>query len=71
VMAEAIFLGLRLSDGIDFAAFARQYGVSPAKRFRRQIARLAELGLLSVDAAGMRLTRRGLLLGNEVFAEFI
>lgn len=71
VMAEAIFLGLRLTAGVDFAAFERQYGISPAQRFRKQLARLTKLGLLDADAQGMRLTRRGLLLGNEVFAEFI
>lgn len=71
VLGEAVFLALRLARGVDFAAFYAQYGVEPQLRYRRQIRRLQKLGLLTVDAAGMRLTRRGLLLGNEVFAEFV
>lgn len=71
VLAEAMFLGLRLADGVDVARFAAQYGVSPLKRYRRELARMQKLGLLEVTDSRIRLTRRGMLLGNEVFAEFI
>jgi len=71
VISEAIFLGLRLTAGIDFSAFAAQYGVDPRKRYKKEIAKMTEAGLLVLDAQGMRLTHRGLLLGNEVFRTFI
>lgn len=71
VMSEAIFLGLRLQEGIDFAAFAEQYGISPLKRFRRQIRKMEAAGLLEVAETGMRLSRRGVLLGNQVFMQFV
>ena len=71
VMGEAIFLGLRLAEGINFASFAEQYGVSPLKRFRKQIRRMADSGLLEVNEKGMYLSPRGVLLGNQVFSEFV
>lgn len=71
VMSEAIFLGLRLSEGINFAAFAEQYGVSPLKRYRKQIRKMADAGLLEVNEKGMYLSPRGVLLGNEVFMQFV
>jgi oxygen-independent coproporphyrinogen-3 oxidase len=58
---ERFFLGLRLSEGVDadWSSFA------PAvEEFARQ-------GLLEIDGKRLRLTPRGVLLSNEVFAEFI
>jgi oxygen-independent coproporphyrinogen-3 oxidase len=60
-LGERLFLGLRLSEGVeaDWSPFA------PAvEEFARQ-------GLLEIDGARLRLTPRGVLLSNEVFAEFI
>jgi oxygen-independent coproporphyrinogen III oxidase len=63
--AEQFFLGLRLSKGItsdnpgDWSAF------QPA------IERLIRDGLLETDDTALRLTARGVLLSNEVFAEFV
>lgn len=71
VISEALFLGLRLLAGIDFTAFFGRYGVDPRRRYRREIERLREKGLIELDEQGMRLTRRGLLLGNEVFRAFV
>ncbi len=71
VIAEAVFLGLRMMAGIDFAAFSAQYGVDPRQRFKREIANMAKQGLLLVDDFGMRLSARGVLLGNEVFRAFV
>lgn len=71
VMGEAIFLGLRLLEGVDTAAFAAQYGADPLKRFRKSIDRMIRAGLMEVDGPMMRLTEKGVLLGNQVFAEFV
>lgn len=58
---EQFFLGLRLQEGIDadWTAFA------PA------VERFLESGLLERAGARIRLTPRGVMLSNEVFAEFI
>jgi oxygen-independent coproporphyrinogen-3 oxidase len=61
---ERFFVGLRLTNGIqpEFAEWTRYQ--APIQRF------LAE-GLLEKDGEKLRLTNRGVLLSNEVFAEFI
>jgi oxygen-independent coproporphyrinogen III oxidase len=59
--AEPFFLGLRLDRGIDADWSAFQPAV---ERFIRD-------GLLEASGNVLRLTRRGVLLSNEVFAEFL
>jgi oxygen-independent coproporphyrinogen-3 oxidase len=59
--AEAFFLGLRLDSGID----------ADWSRYRDAVDRLARQGLLETQGRHLRLTPRGVLLSNEVFAEFI
>lgn len=71
VMSEAVFLGLRLVDGISRADFRERYGVDVGRRFRKQIARLEKKGLLECNDDCLRLTGRGLMLGNQAFAEFV
>jgi len=59
--SERFYLGLRLSQGIDadWSAFRE-----PVEQFLRD-------GLLEWDGRRLRLTSRGVLLSNEVFAEFV
>jgi len=59
--SEPFFLGLRLDRGIDTDWSAFQPAV---ERFIRE-------GLLETNGNVLRLTRRGVLLSNEVFAEFL
>ena len=70
-MAEAMYLGLRLKDGIDFETFRLEYGVSPAARYQTAIDELLKHGLLEPTAGGVRLTLRGMLLSNQVFQRFL
>ena len=60
-LAERFFLGLRLSEGIegDWAPFT-----ASIEQFLRD-------GLLEFDGLRLKLTDRGVLLSNEVFAEFV
>ncbi len=71
IIAEAIFLGLRLRQGINFNQFAEQYGLKPENRFAKQIRQLVNNGLLVVEDGSMRLSKKGILLGNEVFYKFV
>jgi oxygen-independent coproporphyrinogen-3 oxidase len=61
---ERFFVGLRLSRGIE---------PSPGewKRFDAPIQRFIAEGLLEAEGGWLRLTRRGVLLSNEVFQEFV
>ena len=67
---DAIALGLRSVDGVARAGFASEFGQDPVDRYSEAVERGALAGLLQVDAAALRLTRRGRLLANEVLLAF-
>ncbi|NDY42673.1 radical SAM family heme chaperone HemW [Dissulfurirhabdus thermomarina] len=68
---EAVVLALRTRDGIDPERFRRRWGLDPAAYYGRRLVRLVEAGLLEADAAGIRLTRRGRRLANQVWMELV
>lgn len=72
-MAEQMIMGLRLvQEGVHPEAFTARFGVSLEAAFGSVIAPLHEAGLLTTGPMGqLRLTRRGRLLGNQVFMAFI
>ena len=70
-MEDFMMVGLRLLNGVKDDDFRARYGIGMYDKFGGQIARLVERGLLIADESGCRLSERGVLLGNEVFAEFI
>lgn len=70
-MAEALFMGLRLSEGVEFEGFRRRFGRDLSSLYGPEIRELVALGLLDVNGKGIRLTPRGRLLGNEVFERFL
>lgn len=69
--SEFVFLGLRMMRGVDFAEYERRFGEDLRVRNGESIDRLSSLGLVVADERRMKLTRRGALLSNEVFAEFL
>jgi oxygen-independent coproporphyrinogen-3 oxidase len=68
---EAWFLGLRLNAGVDVAALEREFGADLVRPACEVAERLARDGLLEFDGHRGRLTQRGRLLSNDVFAEFL
>lgn len=70
-LEESCFLGLRLNRGISFFALQQQFGNDVVETYAATFAELVEAGLLEKTAAGVRLTPRGRLLSNEVFARFL
>ena len=66
-----MFLGLRLLDGVDAEAYRQRYGVDPRRRFRPELKRLEKQGLIVCEKNHIRLTPRGVALGNLVFGEFV
>jgi oxygen-independent coproporphyrinogen-3 oxidase len=68
---EAMFMGLRKREGVNFDLFERLYGRSLMECFGQQIELLQDRGLVLVEGNCVRLTEKGLLLGNEVFEQFI
>jgi oxygen-independent coproporphyrinogen-3 oxidase len=70
-MAEFMFLGLRMADGVQFERFEREFGVAPQLLYGHVFEELAAMGLVEVDSARAHLTRRGMLLSNRVFSRFL
>ncbi len=68
---ELAMLLLRLSRGVDFADFADRTGHDARDLFADPLAQLAKMGLIEVDAAGVRLAEAGLHLADAIAAEFL
>lgn len=69
--SEFIFLGLRLTDGIDLAEYEMRFGPGFRQEYQDTIHHLNEAELVELDADRLKLTRKGMLFSNTVFAEFI
>ncbi len=70
-MAETMMLGLRLGEGVSYRDFSRRFGRTLGSVYGAEVRELRELGLLARVEGSVRLTRRGRLLGNEVFTRFL
>lgn len=74
-MQEMMMVSLRLLEkGVDADEFEVRFGVRLHNTFTKQIDSLIDTGLLEWtqgERNAIRLTRRGWLLGNRVFREFI
>ncbi|WP_319524745.1 radical SAM family heme chaperone HemW [uncultured Desulfosarcina sp.] len=57
---EAVYLGLRQTDGIDTARFASRFQSDFHDLFGKQVAQLAAEGLIDASAEQVRLTRQGM-----------
>ncbi len=70
-MEEELFLGLRKKTGVSKARFEEKFGVSFDQRYGQVVAGLTEQGLLVPDDKQVRMTKRGLFLGDTVAEKFI
>ena len=70
-MAETMFLGLRLLDGIGMNGFRERHGADLSAVYGREIQELTEQGLLEQGEGLLRLTGKGRLLANQVFLRFL
>ena len=66
--SESIFLGLRLMRGLDLQNYRSRFGTDLRDQYNSELARLRDAGLIEIDEDLLRLTQRGALLSNEVFA---
>lgn len=71
-LEEAMFMGLRLTDGVDVPAMSRHHGIDIWSRYGQDLSPYVTAGVL-VHEPGRRLalTRRGMLLANDVMTVFI
>lgn len=70
-MAEYMFLGLRLAEGVNLYAFEREFGRSLESAYGPVTEDLARLGLVVQIEGVLALTLRGMLLSNQVFSRFL
>jgi len=70
-MEDFLMVGLRVLDGISRIRFEQQFGASLDEVFKRPLSKMVSAGLLETTEDGYRLSPKGILFGNDVFAEFI
>jgi oxygen-independent coproporphyrinogen-3 oxidase len=68
---EAYFLGLRMNCGVELTEIREEFGAEAVDDYREAVGELIENGLLALEGGWLRLTPRGRLLSNEVFAAFL
>lgn len=69
--SEAIFLKLRLDEGVQLNEHRERFGVDIRIRYAAEIEKLGAAGLIEIDPDNMRISKYGKILANEVFAAFI
>ena len=70
-LTDTMFLGLRLTEGVDVAAIEQRFAVDVWGRWGDELGRCVEAGLLADDRRRLRLTRDGMLLASEVMQVFV
>ncbi len=70
-MEEEMFLGLRKTAGVSISHFIGKYAQSPLVLFKKEIDELLAKKWIEVTNDNIYLTKKGRLLGNEVFQAFL
>ena len=68
---EAIFTGLRLSEGIDTRALEARFGRDPWTLYRAELEPFLEAGMMWRKGPRVGLTRQGMLVANEILTTFV
>ncbi len=70
-MAESLFLGLRMTEGVALEHFQQEFSVSFQEAFGSACADLFAACLLEIRQGFLRLTAQGRILSNQVFVRFL
>jgi oxygen-independent coproporphyrinogen III oxidase len=70
-LGDALFMGLRLSDGIDLEHISRRHGVDVWQKHGAELEPFLAAGMLRRHGPRLALTRQGMLLANEIMAVFV
>lgn len=72
-LEEFMFMGLRQSVGADLAEARTRFGVDVMQRFGAELEKFLAGGFVEYDAAAqrLRLTERGMAVGNQIFDVFV
>jgi oxygen-independent coproporphyrinogen-3 oxidase len=70
-LEEALFTGLRLSAGVNIEEAGLTYGSDVWRRYGDALTPFLAEGLLQREGPVLKLTRRGMLVANEIMAVFV
>jgi oxygen-independent coproporphyrinogen III oxidase len=73
-LEERLFLGLRRREGVNLARLRDDFDHAPGRllqQYSKHIREFSDAGLLEMQGETLRLTPRGILFSNEVFAGFL
>lgn len=70
-LAETMFLGLRLGEGVNLEEVGNAFGINVMRHYATDVRNLICMGLLEHEEVYLHLTPRGQLLANEVFWRFL
>lgn len=70
-MEDFMMVGLRMRDGVSDQAFRAQFGSSMEEIFAPSLHKMMNAGLLEREGDIYRLSKQGILFGNDVFGEFV
>jgi putative oxygen-independent coproporphyrinogen III oxidase len=70
-MEDFMMVGLRLLEGVRNADFVDHFGITIESHFGETLKGWLQKQLLEQTPEGYRLSKQGILLGNEVFASFL
>lgn len=70
-MAETMFLGLRMMEGVSERAFADRFGRSITEVYGTVIEKYEKTGFLKQEQGRVFLTRQGISVSNHIMADFL
>lgn len=71
VKSEYVFLGLRLNAGIDLEEYKKRFGADLTEEYAEDLKRFQEAEVIEFSGNRFKLTDKGRLYSNEVFAAFV
>lgn len=70
-MAEFMFLGLRMTEGVSEAAFRQGFGVEMREIYGEVLKKYTGMELLEEKDGRIFLTRKGIHVSNSVMSDFL
>ena len=70
-LGDALFTGLRLTEGVDFDEIGARYAIDAWDRYAEALRPHEQAGRLIIEGRRVRLTRDGMLVANDVMAVFV
>lgn len=71
ILAETIMVRLRTIDGIDIDRLNSMFKIDFLRQYKEKISKLMDAGLIEIVDNHLNLTKKGILLMNEVAVEFV